>query len=431
MDKMKTLTVNGKTYEICDPSAPRIDNETVGDSPWSSKHTVDRLCPALEEQGAVVACEPVEGYPLRVVSRIEPVQSGSGDPSPQNIRPITGHTAANLVRSGKNLLDPNKINTTICTFDETTGLWSTTNATGYFRSLLTGEAGMTSNRDVSKLLKLPSNTYVTIKLNDWSVTLPEGVSASEIDSCMRYAIYNEKGEFVYNPPSAPIVSTFVTPDIPHCFLDIRRWSVDYGVSFRSIQVEIGDTATEYEPYRGEEFSIELGQTVYGGSYDWESGMLTLDKALLTLTGTENWSIQASTTDHFQVKTPVGNIFGKNDGICSHFTVVGVVDLTKLPQIRPSVNTKSLWYEDALGSYGSVEEFKMYLAEQYAAGTPVQLCYEMETPVTVQLTPREVLALSGENVLFSDTGDTAVTGRADLAAVMEKLQNAIISLGGNV
>lgn len=36
---------------------------------------------------------------------IEPVQSGSGDPSPENVRPITGWTGANVYRTGKNLFD--------------------------------------------------------------------------------------------------------------------------------------------------------------------------------------------------------------------------------------------------------------------------------------------------------------------------------------
>lgn len=41
------------------------DNE-VSKKPWSSKHTVDTLCPTFTESGSVVACEPVEGYPLGV-----------------------------------------------------------------------------------------------------------------------------------------------------------------------------------------------------------------------------------------------------------------------------------------------------------------------------------------------------------------------------
>lgn len=53
MDKMKTLTVNGKTYEIHDPSAPRIDNETVGDGLWSSKKIAQELSQA-DDTAAIV-----------------------------------------------------------------------------------------------------------------------------------------------------------------------------------------------------------------------------------------------------------------------------------------------------------------------------------------------------------------------------------------
>jgi len=40
-----------------------------------------------------------------------PVQSGSGDPSPENVRPITGWTGCNVVRCGKNLFDPSSSET--------------------------------------------------------------------------------------------------------------------------------------------------------------------------------------------------------------------------------------------------------------------------------------------------------------------------------
>ena len=39
-----------------------------------------------------------------IVCNIEPVQAGSGDPSPDNVRPITGHTGLNVYGTGKNLL---------------------------------------------------------------------------------------------------------------------------------------------------------------------------------------------------------------------------------------------------------------------------------------------------------------------------------------
>lgn len=42
----------------------------------------------------------------RLVIPFTPVQSGSGDPSPDNVRPITGFTGLNIYRSGEDTSDP-------------------------------------------------------------------------------------------------------------------------------------------------------------------------------------------------------------------------------------------------------------------------------------------------------------------------------------
>ena len=62
----------------------------------------------FEETGKVVQVDLFQDAPLNVVTHIEPVQAGSGDPSPDNVRPISGRTNAKLTRCGKNLLPPFK-----------------------------------------------------------------------------------------------------------------------------------------------------------------------------------------------------------------------------------------------------------------------------------------------------------------------------------
>lgn len=53
----------------------------------------------------ITITDGAENTPLKsAVVNIEPVQSGSGDPSPTNIRPISGWTQAKVTRTGKNLL---------------------------------------------------------------------------------------------------------------------------------------------------------------------------------------------------------------------------------------------------------------------------------------------------------------------------------------
>ena len=85
--------------------APQIDDTTVSDAaPWSSQHIVDMLCPPLEASGNPVVCYPVAGSNLGVTASWEPTQEGSGEPSPDNIRPIHGRTAVSVERCGENLL---------------------------------------------------------------------------------------------------------------------------------------------------------------------------------------------------------------------------------------------------------------------------------------------------------------------------------------
>ena len=90
-------------------NAPQIDDNTVSaDSPWSSRKIVEMLCPPISESGNPVTCEPVAGYPLGVVASWEPTQAGTGDPSPENIRPISGRDSVSVERCGVNLLDISK-----------------------------------------------------------------------------------------------------------------------------------------------------------------------------------------------------------------------------------------------------------------------------------------------------------------------------------
>lgn len=82
---------------------PKIDDTAITTtSPWSSKQIVDTLCPPIEETGNPVVCYPVAGYPLDVKAKWEPVQEGSGTPSPENIRPIKGRDSVTITRQEDN-----------------------------------------------------------------------------------------------------------------------------------------------------------------------------------------------------------------------------------------------------------------------------------------------------------------------------------------
>lgn len=82
---------------------PKIDDTAITTtSPWSSKQIVDTLCPPIEETGNPVVCYPVAGYPLDVTVSWGPTQEGSGEPSPDNVRPIKGRDSVTITRQEDN-----------------------------------------------------------------------------------------------------------------------------------------------------------------------------------------------------------------------------------------------------------------------------------------------------------------------------------------
>ena len=98
--------------ETLKKSKAEIDDTAIDGDTWSSKHIVDMLCPKVEKSGAVVQMDGMlGGYPLGVKVSWTPAQEGSGDPSPENIRPIQGRTEVKVERCGENLLNIKPFNT--------------------------------------------------------------------------------------------------------------------------------------------------------------------------------------------------------------------------------------------------------------------------------------------------------------------------------
>lgn len=80
-------------------SKAEIDDTAIDGDTWSSKHIADMLCPKVEKSGTPVQMDGlVEGYPLGVKVSWTPTQEGSGDPSPENIRPIKGRDSVRVER---------------------------------------------------------------------------------------------------------------------------------------------------------------------------------------------------------------------------------------------------------------------------------------------------------------------------------------------
>lgn len=72
---------------------------------------------------------------------------------------------------------------------------------------------------------------------------------------------------------------------------------------------------------------------------------------------------------------------------------------------------------------TTDDFKEFLAAQYAAGTPVQIAYKLATPTPFTATGNgPIMPIPGEtNTVITDVDTVIITGRADPAHAIAALQ----------
>lgn len=162
-------------------------------------------------------------------------------------------------------------------------------------------------------------------------------------------------------------------------------------------------------HNGQTHTRALPETVYGGTLDWRTGLLTVTHARCVVTGAEKWNKsnlqEVSGIIRYDATISDYAPTAEREAICSHYPYNGI-------------NRRGCWCAGndkhlllrIHWSYDSVDKLQAYLADQYAAGTPVQVVYKLATPYTIQLTPQQLIALAGTNTLYSNSGDTAITYR---------------------
>lgn len=202
----------------------------------------------------------------------------------------------------------------------------------------------------------------------------------------------------------------------------------------------GTTApATYTPYIGQTNTLTLPSTVYGGEVDAVTGAGKETWALLTLDGTENWNTWGVNANNSAVTGFY--TYGINDydaknvkGICSNLphpdadtwggrnSGIGFATVGSSRYFMYCIPTAIL--ADVSDNSAAIASLKSYLAAQYAAGTPVQVCYKLAEPVPFTATGGgEIKALRGTNMLLTDGDTLTVTGREDLTHAISELRAA--------
>lgn len=368
----------------------QIDDATVGPDAWSSKHIVDMICPPLEETGNPVQCYPVVGYPLGVTASWEPVQEGSGDPSPDNIRPISGRDSVKVERCGENLLNPKE--NAYVTY---TPYGLTIAYIGDNKVHLSG----TYQEDGGSFVILNTQQKLLagkgLKITGFTV---EGTK-------QKYTLYGLR-----------------TKDETAIAMQAQLAKGD--VIDMTVAVVVSGTTppTEYTPYTGQTSTLTLPSTVYGGTVDAVTGE-----------GQETWGTEtisriASIDELTSVVRCAATLLQKSVTAKS-----GSAISNWLGEYVSYVEDKESFYTNQTQIYIKISKtrlssFNVAGVNAYLSEHPLTVCYKLASPVPITATGAQPIpALPGVNTVLTDADSVTVTGRADPIKRITDLEDAVASM----
>ena len=202
------------------------------------------------------------------------------------------------------------------------------------------------------------------------------------------------------------------------------------------------SAGDWEPYRGNTYSLRLPQLIYGGEMDAATGNGSATVYGFMLDGSEGWSeltIEGrayfqcilSSDSNRQPSTTSSVDAAKRVQRSSHFTV-GNPWAQDIDDCFWVFSTPTLQYPSlrmrSTSNFSNVEELQSYLAAEKAAGTPVTIVYETIAREAFSAEGASPIpALSGINTLYTDADRLTVSGRADLIHTLTTITDRLAAL----
>ena len=389
-----------------------------------------------------VASTPVATFNTDIVAPlastvvdIVPVQSGSGDPSFDNIRPITGWTGANVYRQGKNLMPTTlwdgfsyygTVNVGTIVTPTVSSIQLTETQPGVFSVTLT------SQKHLTFMIPVEPNNYYRMKYTVSStgdVWLARGFMAANGEILSKATSTALDVNTTLHPTNAKTAYYYI--------VFFNGTTPNATITWTEPQVEHGDAAaTAYEPYSKTTYPIswqtEAG-TVYKGVLNVLTGQLDITWygfVVTSITGTtastSHWSLlshgkQSAPYDQYyygviQIQVTGGLIpyedntpnNGSSNGLCSYgrWRVDGDDSINEW---RANARYSSAKHYIRIVITRQPQDVTVAFANDLLSSLsiPLTVIYRLKTPISVQLTTQEVLAFTGQNNVWADTGNVAL------------------------
>lgn len=344
--------------------------------------------PTVTTSGPIASFpDGADNIPMKsVIAHIEPVQAGSGDPSPDNVRAISGWTAANISRMGKNMIAP------------------------YAASQTKNGITFTVNPDNSITASGTATATTVLYLSAYSDIWKEGQFV--LSGCPNSGGNGKYALRMYGSGTVTYASdfgagvTFTGKAQLECAIVVWDNQTLENVIFQPMIRPASDTDPTFEPYTGATYPITFDSagTVYGGYVDVTNGELVVTHKKRAIS--EGGWTHNTQYDFYYTNTIMDRKMGSSV-VASCYKYIGVLGDGSMG----SVETGSI----AIGS-SSTRTVKIKDTRYPTTADFIQsdgyFIYELATPITYQLTPTQITTLLGQNNIWCDTGDIEVEYRAD-------------------
>ena len=350
-------------------------------------------CPVDNASGATVVINDAVKAPVKALTvNLIPAQSGSGDPSAANPRPIAGHTSAMVTHRHKNAanIPDNTYTNSGVTFVVSGGAVR-----------MTGTSTGTINRTIGTA-ELKGGVTYTI-----SGTRPSGIYDAE---ALRIDLRNPGGGVIASGDSYFGFTYTPTADIT-VSINIRVASGQTLDATLYPQVEPGEAVTDFEPYEVNTLPVEWTDeagTVYGGTLNVLTGELLVDWVLFETTWGAGTSARAVGTTITR-KTFALPAMSKSSGQSGD----SVCNLCSYAVGNSETEHYYIMWQQSGSSF--VANATVYLPNGTADDQAVQIAYRTQKPMAVyrlDAPAAQVVTSQGSNIFEADAGEVAVAYRAD-------------------
>lgn len=324
-------------------------------------------------------------------------QEGSGTTSPTNVRAIIGRSQAQLTNTATNLCGgidlANQIKRAI-----PTAVIDTEEKTVTFATNATASGGLV-------VLPFKEDTRYTIIL-----TFEKTNTSGSLNAGFRWYYTDGNGGYTLEAPNYQTKTTQVATSKPNGTV-LRINKINTGGVTKVYYEESGVfegvlTADDFVPYEGKSYLSEFGQEVYGCTFDFATGELSITHELFQLTGSadENYILQGdgTTARRFRLENALSDYSSLE--ACSHDQI--------------ATNNNNIWgYARFVSSYlvlldnnntmADQTALKAWLANEHSNGRTVSFLMQLATPQVIKLPSHQIEQLFGRNNVFADTGDVEV------------------------